>query len=168
MSTEIFFNKWLSLWEDNGYVFSRETRCNGHIVAVLIFDTRRPGLYYGRMEITPAHSNNIELTSITGGVEPEKSPEETAVMEIEEEAGFFATTQELIPLGTVRPSKSADTVVHLFAWNARGQTPIKPQGDGSEGEKLSYCRWVSDAEMIWCKCPLVSAMLARMAQLDFV
>lgn len=157
----LFENPWLSLKRIGNYVYSSETRSNGKLVAVLIYDTSQPGLYYGRYENCPAHFDTGKtLCALTGGVEQD-DPISTAVHEIKEESGFTAQPEELMNLGTVRPSKSADTVCYLYAWNAQGKTPEAPQGDGSEGEVGSYCDWTSEKDCVWCKDPLMVTLISR-------
>lgn len=163
-SKELFHNKWLSLWDVDGYTFSHETRSNGNLVAILIFDSTKPDTYYGRYEICPAHDDGMELCSITGGVDG-GDVVGTALHEIKEEAGFDAKKEELYVLGTVRPSKSADTVASLYAWDCKGQEQGEAVGDGSEGEKGAYCKPVTKNEAIMCKDPLMATMIARFESL---
>jgi len=154
----LFHNKWLSLKEVDGYVYSHETRCNGKIIAVLGYKDDK---ILGRFERTPAHSDDIELCSLTGGVDDGDKPDETAIRELYEEAGITKEIKDLEPLGTVRPSKSSDTVVYLYAVNCEDVDIKKTDGDGSDGEKGSYCKWIDRSEVIECKDPLLHTMLLR-------
>lgn len=162
MFKELFQNKWLSLRQVENYIYSHESRSAGKLVAVLVIDSTLPGQVMGRFEDTPCHFDGLTLTSITGGVEND-DPLTTAVHELKEEAGFDAHPIELVSLGTVMPSKSADTVVYLYLFDALGRQPGQAEGDGSEGEVGAYCKWVTEAEAIQCKCPLMVTMLARRA-----
>lgn len=158
---ELHHNRWISLRQIGNYVYSHESRANGELVAILITDsTREPGTVLGRFELCPAHFDDFALASFTGGVE-HGSAALTAVHEIKEEAGYVAQVDELVYLGTCRPSKSADTVVHLFAWDAKGQNPGTISGDGSEGEHGAYAKWVTYQEAFACKDPLMSILLGR-------
>jgi len=161
---ELFHNDWLSLMEtDDGYVYSHETRCNGKIVAILVYE---PGAdedihrVLGRFENTPCHGDGIALTSITGGVEND-DVKGTAIMELKEEAGIIAKPEDLIDLGVVRPTKSTDTEVYLFAVRGDDKETVEAKGDGSKGEKGAYCKWVSPLEAVNCKDPLVPTMIFR-------
>jgi 8-oxo-dGTP pyrophosphatase MutT (NUDIX family) len=156
----LFANPWLSLKRIGNYVYSSETRSNGKLVAVLIYDSSKPGQYYGRFEDCPSHFDGMKLSALTGGVEKD-DPMSTAVHEIKEESGFTALESELDNLGTVRSSKSSDTVVYLYAWDAKDKTPETPQGDGSDGEVGAYCEWVSEKDYAWCKDPLAATMILR-------
>jgi hypothetical protein len=69
----------------------------------------------------------------------------------------------MVALGTVRPSKSTDTIVHLFGVDVAGKKQSKPEGDGSDGEKDAYVEWISVEDGIKCKDPLVATMIARYA-----
>ena len=52
----LYDNEWLQLkTTDEGYVYSHESRCNGHIVAMLVTDPSRKDPILGRYERTPAH-----------------------------------------------------------------------------------------------------------------
>lgn len=157
---ELYHNKWLSLFQVGNYVYSHETRSNGHLVALLVVDSSKPGRVFGRMELCPAHFDGFQLTSITGGVEHD-DPVTTALHELKEEAGYDGKAHELFSLGTARPSKSADTVVHFYLYDTKGKQPGEAIGDGSEGEKGAYCKWVSVEDAIHCKCPFMGTMIAR-------
>lgn len=156
----LFANPWLSLKRIGNYVYSSETRSNAKLVAVLIFDSSKPRQYYGRFEDCPSHFDGIKLCALTGGVEDD-DPLSTAIHEIKEESGFTAEITELLNLGTVRSSKSSDTTVYLYAWDAKGKTPENPQGDGSAGEIGSYCDWVQERDYAWCKDPLAATLILR-------
>ena len=87
-----------------------------------------------------------------------------AITELREEAGYYADESELESLGEVRPSKSADTVTYLYAFDANGKAQYKVIGDGSEYERGAYCKWVSKEQAIWSKDPLMALMIARKEQ----
>jgi len=145
---ELYHNEWVSLFEKDGYVYSHETRCGGKIVAVLGYREKDDKLeIVGRFEKTPAHSQELKLASLTGGVE-DKSTEETAIIEMKEEAGIDITKDELEDLGQVMSSKSSDTIYYLFAVDCSKKDIKKGEGDGSEGEKDAYCEWVSIRDAI--------------------
>lgn len=163
---QIFANRWVSVYEDeNGYTYSHETRCGGHIVSVLVYKIDGNSLkFFGRVERCPAHNKNpvLELASITGGVD-DMDPVKTALNELREEAGLVATADDLTDLGIVYPSKSADTVVHLYAVCADGLEQVEAEGDGSRGEIGAYCRWIDMDAAIQCTDPLMHAAIARLA-----
>lgn len=155
-------NKWLSVLETpDGYVYSRESRCGGVIVAVLVYDMVSQRVL-GRFERTPAHGPEakIALASITGGCE-NNDPVATAILELKEEAGIAAPVGALESLGRVRPSKSADTWVYLYALNGTGIQRGEAKGDGSLGEQGAYCDWVSVERAILCDDALFSVLLLR-------
>ncbi len=171
----LYNNEWLQLKETSeGYIYSHESRCNGHIVAMLVIDPSRREPILGRYERTPAHYPGaaewkdvpLELASITGGVDKGMTPREAAVMETKEEAGYKVTDDDLIDLGTVKPSKSADTIVHLYAVEVKDQSRGDAEGDGSKGEQDAYCDWVSVDSALQSKDPLLSALVTRYFMLD--
>lgn len=160
---ELYHNDWLSLMETDGYVFSHETRSNGKIVALLVFKLKPNGEIeevLGRFENTPCHFDGFSLSSITGGVEND-DVKGTAIKELLEEAGLIADKTDLIPLGTVRPTKSTDTEVFLLGVNAEGKKWVEAKGDGSKGEKHAFCSWVLPENAINCKDPLMATMIMR-------
>ncbi len=121
----------------------------------------------GRYEICPAHDDGMKLCSLTGGIDENKNGWSKSSLifaqkELEEESGINASKDRFVSLGTVKPSKSADTIVHLFAIELKTELPVKdPKGNGSLGEQGSYCKWISLEEAINCKDPLVHIMLLR-------
>lgn len=152
----LFSNSWLSLMqvEDpdrgvSGYVYAHETRSEGKIVLVLPFRSKSDSQFSGievlfRREVTPAWDMNSKLSGITGGVE-EEDPAEDALRELEEEAGYTVTREDLIFLGTTYASKAMDTVYHLYAVNVGDKTPQKAGGDGSRLESEGSVEWHDSA-----------------------
>ncbi len=133
---------------------------------MLVYDSSRPDTVLGRFEICPAHGDpEPQLCAITGGVEKGKTPLEAAIKELREEAGYCADEIDLEPLGEIRPSKSADTRIHLYAFDASGKVQHEITGDGSFYERGAYCQWVTRKQAIWCKDPLMAVMLARQEQI---
>lgn len=135
-----------------GYYYSHEKRCNGIIVAILPYklnvhsDSKEPYRYLLRYELTPCWDvdNNI-VSSITGGFEHE-TPEDTAVEEMREEAGYDIEKNELESLGTCYGTKSTDTVYHLYAVDLHGKERYEAEGDGSYLESQAHCFWARDIE----------------------
>ncbi|MDX2162922.1 MAG: NUDIX domain-containing protein [bacterium] len=153
----------VSLIERDGYVFSHENRCDGQIVAILPFKGKgKRRQYLARLEVCPAHSPHIEPCSITGGVNPGEGVRETALHELLEEAGYTVQDADLIALGTVRPSKSADTTVHLFAVNIKGMQAGIATGDGTKFEEGAGTAWVDYAQAMDNKDPLFITAIARL------
>lgn len=165
MDKTLFENRFLAVIERDGYTFSREVRANGHLVSLLPFrDTDQGREYLERIEICPAHSMEPDHYSITGGLENDETPLACAATELYEEAGYRVEQTELIDLGTVRPSKSADTVVHLFAVDVTGKVQHDAPGDGTRWEQNAGVRWVDLAEAITNRDPLFFAAILRLQQ----
>lgn len=173
---ELFDNKWLSVLEkhmDNGgrYVYSTAKWCNSQGVAILPFRMKLKLVgwnYYepeflGRYEICPAHSDLVELCSITGGMDkPYEDTITTAHRELIEEGGYDVPIENIVSLGTVRPSKSSDSLMHLFAVNLdEGAKEVTAVGDGTLGEEGSYCSWITEQQLVEAKDPLLHTMLLR-------
>lgn len=160
----LFKNKWVSLKEINGYSFLHEERSKGKIVAVLGYKIKEKQLeILGRFEITIAHNNSMELCSLTGGIEENESALDSAVRELFEESGIKENKENFVSLGTIKNYKAADTTTYLYCVNLQGKDPAeKAKGDGTGGEKDTYCKWISADEIIDCKDPLTHSMLLRL------
>jgi len=168
MDSLLFENEYLALIERDGYFFVREVRCNGVIVGMIPFRMFNGQVQYlARLEITPPHNDQPELCCITGGLEPEQTLESCAVTELYEESGYRIEKEELLFLGTVRPSKSSDTTVYLFSVDLTRQIQDLPKGDGTRWEQDASVRWLSREEAIQIKDPLHIAGLARVEQIKF-
>jgi hypothetical protein len=105
--------------------------------------------------------NSLTLTS---GVEKGKAPMASATEELREEASYAAEEAELESLGAVRPSKSADTRVYLYAFDAHGKSQHEVIGDGSEYARSASCQWVTKKRAIWYEDPWLATMIARQEQ----
>ena len=165
----LFRNRFLAIIERDGYTFTREVRCDGTIVALLPFRSvpGEPRLeFLARREVCPAHGPELEYCSITGGLEPGQSVTETACQELWEESGYRAAATELIELGMARPSKSADTTVHLFAVDMTGKASSTPIGDGSYFEMGASVEWVTYERGVHIADPLFVTAMARLRTLN--
>jgi len=165
MDNMLFRNRFLAIFERDGYTFMHEVRCNGVIVSLLPFRFAPDGKrveYLARLEVCPAHGSELELCSITGGLEPGVTVAETACEELWEEAGYRAETSELIDLGTVRPSKASNTIVHLFAVDASEKLQSTPPTDGSRFEIGSSVEWVGHERGVQISDPLFVTAIARL------
>ena len=135
-------------------------------MAIVPFRTHRNARQFlARLEICPAHGPQQELCCITGGVEPGQTVEACAQQEVYEEAGYMVDIHELTSLGQLRPSKSADTVVHLFAVDVTGKTQHTAPSDGSSLEKSASVEWVNYDRCIHLSDPLFVTALARLCWL---
>lgn len=168
----LFENKWISVREtSDGYTYSHAIHCKGHAVAVLGMRKHpKHGMQFlGRFEDNPAHKVvEHELYSLTGSIDEyegswEKSALKYAVKELEEESGIKADADRFISLGKVRPSKSADTIVHLFEiWLTIDEEPLEtPPGDGTGKEDGCYCDWVTRKDIVNSQDPILHSMLTR-------
>jgi len=163
---QLFANQFIAIIDRDGYTFMHEVRCEGQIVALLPYRNLAGNQreYLARLEICPAHTPDLELCSITGGKEPNKSVAETAVQELWEEAGYQATIEELIALGKVRPSKASDTTAHLFAVDVTGKEQSTPEGDGSRFEVGSSVQWLDYEQAVQVEDSLLVTTITRLLQ----
>ena len=139
----LYDNQWVQLKDRDGYIFSHEVRCNGSIVLILPY--RRVGVdgweFLVRDEVTPCWDSEPTRSAMTGGIE-DTDPGEDAIRELEEEAGYSATREELHFLGKCRASKSSDTYYYLYTIDLAGKTPGAALGDGSKNDAAPSV-WIS-------------------------
>lgn len=163
MDRTLFEGKFISVIERDGWYEFMHPTDSGGIVYVLVYRGKGKAPILGRYEVCPAHGDKEPtLTSITGQVPLGRTPAAIAVMEVEEEAGYTIAESQLIRLGEVRLSKAADTTAYLYAVDVMDMERGEAPGDGSFGEKGSYCEWVTVEEAINCKCPVVASMMLRL------
>jgi 8-oxo-dGTP pyrophosphatase MutT (NUDIX family) len=148
------------------YDFVREAHSEGITIALLPFRREQGKItaFLAREEICPAHSDQPELCCLTGGFQG--NIKETARVELWEEAGYTATVDEFIVLGTARPTKSSDTLVYLFAIDVSDKLHSPPPGDGTYWEERATIKWVTYAEGIYNKDPLFVTAITRLLHLE--
>jgi len=161
----LYKNDWVSLMskdtpDGETYVYSHETRCNGNIIAVLLYE--RNGLdswkYGVRKEKTPCWGGQAEISSLTGGVDEGDTPIQAAIKELKEEGGYECEEKDLEPLGTCRGTKSCDTMYHLYALDVSGKTAGEATGEDS-----GNIVWLSKTESFKkVVCPIFHVMFNRL------
>ncbi|MEX3625108.1 NUDIX domain-containing protein [Viridibacillus arvi] len=176
---ELFNSKWLTVNEktlDNGgkYLYSSAEWCNSEGVSILPYkhvpvrswgNEKKP-IFLGRCELCPAHSDEIELGAIMGGMDKEgEAPVVTAWRELMEEGGIKVPIENIVYLGTSRPSKSSDNIMYLFAVDLdKGYEEVEATGDGTLVEEGGYGKWIGMDEMVFAKEPLLQTMWLRLQQ----
>jgi 8-oxo-dGTP diphosphatase len=75
---------------------------------------------------------------ITGGIDAGESPEEAAVREVHEEAGFSV---QVLPLGKYIVGTQTNEICYLYYADVTGVEPEKAQQDGSYFESISHNEW---------------------------
>ena len=128
----------------NGYEYIHEHRCDGHIVSILPIHCIHGMMI--RKELTPCWGEGPFINSITGGWERDihLTPIDTVIAELREETGIVLGNENAIKtLGTVRGTKSSDTIYHLFMIDLSDDNyeELEPEPD-SELEKHEYCEWM--------------------------
>jgi len=118
-------------------------------VALLLYRTdnkEKPFLCV--FEETPAHEDiKPILSSLTGTIDGDDTPEETAVREAKEEAGITITEDDLEPLGEINPAKNTNWNLTRFAVNITDIEIGKRTTDGTEIEEKAFTRWVSESDI---------------------
>ena len=173
MTDEVLYKtKWLSLHrikDDakgvHGYDYSHEDRCDGQIIAILPYRIVG-GLreYLLRKEITPCWDLDKQVvSSITGGYEG-GDVKDDVIRELDEEAGYTITKEQIKTLGTCRGTKSCDTIYHLFTVDLTNQEKHNAAGDGSELEAAAKCFWAKD--VLGAEDPIVYTMFVRLQHMN--
>lgn len=158
----LYENNFLAIREESGYYYYHMTRTDGRLVAILPHRLRAgERQYLARVEICPAHSLEPDLYAITGGVTPGEAPLEAAVRELGEEAGYHMSAADFRHLGSVRPSKQADTIADLFAVDVTGRRQRAITGDGTRWEQGASVQWVSFEQGLAIADPLFIAAMVR-------
>lgn len=141
--TTLWENKWLAVRERDGHSYLHEKTITG-TVAILPYhvDPETEDLMLlARMEVCTAHSDNHELSCITGGVAYSCTEEEAAVGKLLEEAGYLVEEDDLAFLGDYFVSKQTDTVVHCYAVEIKD---IEKRHEVKDGmiEKPATTKWL--------------------------
>lgn len=150
----------------SGYVYSRETRCQGRIVAVLPYRVmprghRWPREYLARVEVTPCWGMTPNVSAVTGGYEGGDIRDD-AVREVLEETGYAVTREALIDLGESFGTKSTDTVYSLYAVDVTDLDQGEAVGDGSVLESQGGTRWLAPEALAQVRDPQVALMYLRL------
>lgn len=166
--TEVFKNKWITVkaYSDKKrgieeYFFSHDTRSGGKSIAILPFQKLINGgfKFLLKGDIIPAWGEQIELCSITGAIEHHSTPEEAAIIELDEEVGYTVSEDELISLGTCFGNKASDTINSLFTVDLTNKIPHEATGDGNELSLGNESHWVGKLAEV--KDPLVAILAWR-------
>lgn len=177
MSTvvEKFKSKFVSVKEktlDNGgkYLYMTSDWCNSKGVAILPYRRNNHDEleFLGRHELCPAHSDEIELGAIMGGMDKiEESPMVCAWRELIEEGGYQVPIENIVPLGTSRPSKASDNMIYLFAVDlGEGFEEVEATGDGTLVEEGGYSEWINLTRLVNAKEPLLQTMFLRLKEYE--
>jgi 8-oxo-dGTP pyrophosphatase MutT (NUDIX family) len=155
--------KWFEVRVKDGWEYLHNRKASS-AVAILVFNEKKQEVL-GRYESVPCHDVGHYLVGITGMMDKENEPKETAVRELKEEAGITAKPEELIDLGYLYPHKDSDYCILLFGLDGAKKKLGKATTDGSEAEKNAYVRWVPVKEAVASHAPTIGASLAKLAVL---
>lgn len=147
-------NQWFDIREKDGWQYIHEPAG----AAVLGLDG--DGVL-GRYEVVPMHGPDHRLVALSGRIEAGEQPAQTAVRELYEEAGYRVFQDDLRALGTFRPTKGSDYLVHGYCVTLTGRQRFTAPGDGSEAEHKAYCRWIPRDDALLSDDPLLVALIER-------
>jgi len=144
-SDEVLFeNKWITVKQTNDeYVYA----VGALGVAVLPYKMNNGSLeILLREESNPLHDDFI--TVITGRVDDDEGFEETAIRELEEEAGISNINEEdLMDVGDLILGKDRTLPDRIFLVNVTDGVFSEPKGDGTVDEENSKNFWVKEEEL---------------------
>lgn len=144
----LWSNEWMEvLLKDGWYTFMRTKKGDGVCVLGYRFVNGRPE-YLVRVEHCPCHTETLDRTSLTGGIESGSTPLETAVKELKEESGYVVDAEDMIDLGWMFPTKQSSDKVYLFAVDLHDKPCGEVINDGSKGEEGAYCIWLNETETL--------------------
>lgn len=132
-------NKWITVKEtSDGYIYINTPEGS----AILPFRVRDGGFeVLLRSEASPIRDNFITL--ISGRVDEGESFEQTAIRELEEEAGITGVDEsDLIYMGDLLLGKERASVDKLYIVDVSNAGFVEIKGDGSIYEKASENIWV--------------------------
>lgn len=145
----IFQTRWITVKESpRGFQFLERKGKD----SVAIFLLRKNGNNSGRYEVLvrqqPLCINNIEANGmlklfpcpITGAIDEGELPEEAAIREVYEEAGYKV---QVLSLGKYIVGTQTNEVCHLFYANVTEMEPDEAPQDGSYHESISKNEWYS-------------------------
>ena len=161
--------EWISLIDRDGYIYSHESRCyKNATVALLPYRMHNNKLeFLIRYEYCPAHYINkkMEATCITGGYDDNSiSISQTALKELLEEGGYDCELNELIALDWCWEGKASDTKVYLYSIDLTDKDRQQASGDGSDGEKGTYCKWESYDKIKKYRCMRLNSILFKLRE----
>lgn len=149
----VYQDKYLAIKErttdlnpDNPHTYLFEQRCNGKLVVILPFRRSEDGVleFLIRKERVLIWDPENDVTeSVTGGVEKD-DPDNTAIMELEEEGGYKMPITKFIPVGVTKIAKHADTDVYMYAIDLTNIVREQDYGDGSDAEKRAFSFWATN------------------------
>ena len=105
-----------------------------------------------------------KLLSINLNKGKETSLEELILKELLEEGGYDCELNELIALDWCWEGKASDTKVYLYSIDLTDKDRQQASGDGSDGEKGTYCKWESYDKIKKHKCMRLNSVLFKLRE----
>lgn len=150
MSRQVFVSKpdflEVRCSEPDPFYFARR-RGKNSIAVLLKHQDRYLIRYQPLVHIDDGDSKRLFACPITGSLDEGESPEQGAVREIKEEAGYNVNESSLKDLGSYIVGTQTDEVVYLFFADVSGLTPDAPMGDGTFHESISHNSWMSELDL---------------------
>lgn len=159
---KLWCNKWISVFElDSWYSIYRIGKTNSG-VAILPYRIKDGNLeILMRIENCLPHGGFVE-TTITGMIEEDENPLQTAIKELREETGYVA--EDLTYLGWVYTSKASDYKQYMYSIDLTDEEPEEQiEGDGTIGEMGASTIWKQPIpEVFKSNAPLLHTMILKL------
>ncbi len=143
----IFSTEWIAVKETaRGFHYLERKGTDSIAVFLLRKQEVNPKEYEVLIRQQPLCIDNREIDGklklypcpITGGIDEDEKPEEAAVREVHEEAGFFV---RVLPLGRYIVSTQTNEICYLYYADVTGVEPEVATQDGSYFESISENEW---------------------------
>jgi len=182
MLTELYKNDWCSIFKIENeklkikpFYFKRLNKLNHGLVAILPYRySKLPSFlnkeYLVVEELRPSWcvsdilNNTLQthLASITGGVNKNERIEDAILRELKEETGYEAEGDSLEYLGWSFVEKDSDSKISLFSIDLTNCKQGIISKDGTELEKYTEPKWISESQISDLADPLVAQMYVKL------
>jgi 8-oxo-dGTP diphosphatase len=144
--TILLQTKWITVRQTPGGFQFAERRGRDSVAIFLVRQTATNGAYEVLIRqqplcidaMTPGEDLHLHPCPITGGIDGTETPEQSAVREVHEEAGY---TVEVVPLGRYIVGTQTNEICYLYYADVTGQVPAEALQDGSYFEAISMNEW---------------------------
>jgi len=142
----IFRTNWIAVKETASGFHYLERKGRDSVAIFLLRRTKSPGKYEVLIRQQPLcidvpefnEEHRLYACPITGGIDQGELPEEAAIREVYEEAGFSV---QVLPLGKYIVGTQTNEICYMYYADVTGIEPEVAQQDGSYFEAISRNEW---------------------------
>lgn len=147
----LFETKWVKIRQSpKGHQYlERRGRDSIAILLVRIGENGNPeALIRHQYLCVSDNDDDVFACPITGSIEEDEDPRDTAAREAFEEAGYAVELHKTCYIGKYIASTQANETVYLYVSNVTGMEPTEPKGDGGYHESISKNVWSDWSEVV--------------------